>query len=189
MSLVDLPIHQGFAGPSRWAALSPSRRLVLAVALLFAITSFAAFAAPARIFAWEPDSFSPLSESYLATLTNRDRAMAGLPALTVDPALTSVARWRSKDMIDRDYFSHSIPGYGKVWDKLAAVDFRYYLGGENIGWNNYPDDLATAEIETMFMASPDHRSNIIGTDWDAIGIGAYQGSDGRKMWTVLFADE
>ena len=155
MSLVDLPIHQGFAGPSRWAALSPSRRLVLAVALLFAITSFAAFAAPARIFAWEPDSFSPSSEAYLVTLTNRDRAMAGLPPLTVDPALTSVARWRSKDMIDRDYFSHSIPGYGKVWDKLAAVDFRYYLGGENIGWNNFPDDLATADIETSLMAAYD----------------------------------
>ncbi len=39
-------------------------------------------------------------------MTNRARASAGLKALKVDSTLHSVARWRSKDMIDRDYFSH-----------------------------------------------------------------------------------
>ena len=47
-------------------------------------------------------------------------------------------------MIERDYFSHTIPGYGKVWDKLHAIGYCYKVGGENIGWNNYPDDIATA---------------------------------------------
>ena len=28
-------------------------------------------------------------------------------------------------MIERDYFSHTIPGYGKVWDKLEAVGYCY----------------------------------------------------------------
>ena len=27
----------------------------------------------------------------------------------------------------RDYFSHTIPGYGKVWDKLSAVGYCYKL--------------------------------------------------------------
>ena len=47
-------------------------------------------------------------------------------------------------MIDRDYFSHNIPGYGKVLDKLDAIGYCYKVAGENIGWNNYPDDVATA---------------------------------------------
>jgi uncharacterized protein YkwD len=189
MSLVDHPMHRRLPGSSRWADVSPSRRLVLAVAALFALTSLATFAAPSRIFAWSADSFSSSSEAQLVTLTNRARASAGLRSLKVDPTLTSVARWRSKDMIDRDYFSHTIPGYGKVWDKLAAIHYCYHVGGENIGWNNYPDDLATAAIQSSFMGSPDHKANILGSAWDVIGIGAYKGSDGRKMWTVLFADK
>ena len=41
------------------------------------------------------------------------RAAAGLRALRVDSTLTSIARSRSKDMIVRNYFSHSIPPSGK----------------------------------------------------------------------------
>jgi uncharacterized protein YkwD len=189
MSLVDRSTPRRLASPSRWASLSPTRRLVLAVALLFTVTSLATFATPSRIFAWAPDSFSSSSESELVTLTNRARANAGLRALKVDSTLTSVARWRSEDMITRDYFSHDIPGYGKVWDKLAAIHYCYTVGGENIGWNNYPDDLATAAIQSAFMGSPEHKANILGKAWNVIGIGAYKGADGRKMWTVLFADK
>ena len=35
-------------------------------------------------------------------------------SLRVDSTPTSVARWRSRDMIERDYFSHDIPGYGRL---------------------------------------------------------------------------
>jgi uncharacterized protein YkwD len=168
---------------------SSPRRLAVAVAALFAITSIFAYASPSRTFGWDASSFSSSSEAQLVTLTNRSRANAGLKALKVDSTLTSVARWRSKDMITRDYFSHSIPGYGKVWDKLHAIGYCYKVAGENIGWNNYPDDIATAAIHDMFMNSAGHRANIMGADWDHIGVGAYKGPDGKKMWTVLFADK
>jgi uncharacterized protein YkwD len=156
---------------------------------LFAVTSVVAFASPSRAFGWDPGSFSASSEADLVALTNRSRVNAGLPALKVDSTLTSVARWRSKDMIVRDYFSHTIPGYGKVWNKLSAVGYCYKLGGENIGWNNYPDDIATAAIHQSFMDSAGHRENILGPAWDHIGVGAYKGPTGKKMWTVLFADK
>ena len=92
-------------------------------------------------------------------------------------------------MIERDYFSHDIPGYGTVFKKLDAKGYCYKVAGENIGWNNYPDDVATAAIHKMFMDSSGHRANILGRAWDVIGIGAYKGADGKKMWTVLFADK
>ena len=164
-------------------------RTALAVALLFAIASVFTFAAPSRTFAWDAESFSSSSAADLVSLTNRSRVSAGLKALIVDSTLSSVARWRSKDMIDRDYFSHTIPGYGKVWDKLRAVGYCYKVAGENIGWNMYPDDIATAAIQQMFMGSAGHRANILGTSWDRIGVGAYKGPTGKKMWTVLFADK
>jgi len=168
---------------------SSPRRLAVAVALMVTLTSVFAYASPSRTFGWGNSSFSSTSEAELVVLTNRARASAGLRSLKVDSALTSVARWRSKDMITRDYFSHTIPGYGKVWDKLKAIGYCYKVAGENIGWNNYPDDVATAAIQTMFMNSAGHRANILGAAWDHIGVGAYKGPDGKKMWTVLFADK
>jgi uncharacterized protein YkwD len=172
----------------RGLAASP-RRTALAIVLLFGISSVFTFAAPSATFAWDTNSFSSSSAADLVALTNRSRASAGLKALRVDSSLSSVARWRSKDMIQRDYFSHTIPGYGKVWDKLHAIGYCYKVGGENIGWNNYPDDIATAAIHKMFMNSAGHRANILGRAWDVIGVGAYKGPTGKKMWTVLFADK
>jgi hypothetical protein len=76
-----------------------------------------------------------------------------------------------------------------VFRKLDSKGYCYRVAGENIGWNTYPDDKATAAIHKMFMDSSGHRANILGKAWDVIGIGAYKGSDGKKMWTVLFADK
>ena len=161
----------------------------LALALAVATTSMVGLANPDPALGWDSGSYSSASERELVSLTNRSRAAAGLRALKVDSALTSVARWRSKDMIQRDYFSHDIPGYGNVFKKLDSNGYCYRVAGENIGWNTYPDGEATAAIHRMFMDSSGHRKNILGRSWEAIGIGAYKGSDGKKMWTVLFADK
>jgi uncharacterized protein YkwD len=188
---MSFPTRSLVRRPTRFArdlAASP-RRTALAIVLLFGISSVFTFAAPSATFAWDTNSFSSSSAADLVALTNRSRASAGLKALRVDSTLSSVARWRSKDMIVRDYFSHTIPGYGKVWDKLHAIGYCYKVGGENIGWNNYPDDIATAAIHKMFMNSAGHRANILGKAWDVIGVGAYKGPTGKKMWTVLFADK
>jgi uncharacterized protein YkwD len=165
-----------------------SQRRLLALAIVVALTSVVGLATPQPAAAWSTGTFSSSSERELVALTNRSRAAAGLRSLRVDSTLTSVARWRSKDMIERDYFSHQIPGYGSVFKKLDSKGYCYKVAGENIGWNTYPDDDATAAIHQMFMDSSGHRANILGKAWDAIGVGAYKGSGGKKMWTVLFAD-
>ena len=165
-----------------------SQRRLPALATVVALTSVVGLATPQPAAAWSAGTFSSSSERELVALTNRSRAAAGLRSLRVDSTLASVARWRSKDMIERDYFSHQIPGYGSVFRKLDSKGYCYKVAGENIGWNTYPDDDATAAIHQMFMDSSGHRANILGKAWDAIGVGAYKGSGGKKMWTVLFAD-
>ena len=164
------------------------RRLATLVAAAFLATTVGVFALPAPAAAWDGGEYSSASEAELVQLHNQARASAGLRALAVDSTLVSIARWRSKDMIDRDYFSHTIPGGGMVFDVLQQKGYCFVVAGENIGWNTYPDDEATAAIQRMFMDSPGHRSNILGDAWDVIGVGAYKGADGKKMWTVLFAD-
>ncbi len=165
------------------------RRFIVMVALAFGLTSIGLLASPSPTLAWSPNSFSSSSEKQLVSLTNQARASAGLKSLKVDSTLTTIARARSKDMIVRDYFSHSIPPDGhSVFNILDSKGYCYKIAGENIGWNTYPDDQATAEIQQAFMNSSGHRANILGKAWDVIGIGAYKGPDGKKMWTVLFAD-
>jgi uncharacterized protein YkwD len=168
--------------------LSITRRMAGAIALVFAVTSVFSLASPTPASAWAEGAFSASSENDLVRLTNQSRAAAGRKALKVDSTLRSIARWRSKDMIKRDYFSHDIPGYGRVFDVMSDKGYCYHVAGENIGWNNASDGTATAKIHKSFMGSSGHRSNILGKDWDVIGIGAYKGANGKKMWTVIFAD-
>jgi uncharacterized protein YkwD len=166
-----------------------TRRTPISLAVLLAVSSFVGLAQPHAVLAWDDGAFSSASERQLVALTNRSRASAGRRSLRIDGALTSIARWRSKDMSQRDYFSHDIPGYGNVFKRMDAKGYCYEVAGENIGWNTYPDDEATAAIHGMFMDSAGHRRNILERDWEVIGVGAYKGADGKKLWTVLFADK
>jgi len=165
----------------------PTLRLpVAALALAIGL----ALLLPVTAFAWGPNAFSSSAEQQLFQLTNQARAAAGRKALHWDDRLAALARARAKDMIVRNYFAHQIPPDGHtVFDVMSNVGYCFNLAGENIGWNNYPDDQATSAIETMFLNSPDHYSNIIGPAWDVVGIGAYKGPDGKKMWAVVFADK
>jgi len=168
-------------------SIRPKARLPIAAS---ALAFMLALLLPVTAFAWGANAFSSSSEQQLFQLTNQARAAAGRKALHWDSQLASFARARAKDMIVRDYFSHQIPPDGHtVFDVMSNAGYCYNLAGENIGWNNYPDDSATDEIQTMFMNSPDHRANILGPAWDSIGIGAYKGPDGKKMWAVVFADK
>ena len=145
---------------------------------------------PVTAFAWGSNAFSSTSEQQLFQLTNQARAAAGRKALHWDARLATLARARAKDMIVRNYFAHQIPPDGHtVFDVMSNVGYCFNLAGENIGWNNYPDDQATSAIQTMFMNSSGHRQNILGPAWDVVGIGAYKGPDGKKMWAVVFADK
>jgi uncharacterized protein YkwD len=159
------------------------------IAIAFVLTSVGLLAAPPTTLAWSINTFNSSSEAQLVRLTNQARAAAGLRALKVDSRLTAIARSRSKDMIVRNYFSHTILGTSyNVFHLLDKSGYCYRIAGENIGWNNYPDDVATNTVERQFMGSPGHRANILGKAWDVVGIGAYKGPTGKKMWTVIFAD-
>lgn len=173
---------------ARFRARKWMPRLPLALALAVAV-GVGTLGLPATALGWDTGTFSPASESQLFALTNQARASAGLRPLTLDSTLASLARWRSKDMGDRNYFSHNIPPSGEmVFDVMQQQGYCFKLAGENIGWDNADDATATTMIQQMFMNSTEHRDNILGATWDVMGIGAYQAADGKKIWTVLFAD-
>ena len=124
--------------PTRRRTAAALRRAPLGIAV--AVAALLAVSSPGVVLAWNNYSFSSSSENEMITLINQARASAGKPALTVSSSLTDVARWRSKDMWDRDYFSHNIPNPpgGNVFDKLHREDICYTLAGENIGSTTTP---------------------------------------------------
>lgn len=147
---------------------------------------------PALVAAWNQSS----AESTLWQLTNGDRVNNGLRPVLQNSTLVSLARWRSKDMIQRDYFSHTILGTNyMVFHWYDTSGLSYSWGGENIGWNSgYTDGDSPVAINNSFMNSPDHRSNILNSSWTHGGIGAYAADNvsflgkvrSPRMYTELF---
>ena len=166
----------------------------LGAGAVVAIVVLVGLARPVATFAgpdasgWLPGTYGAGAERELVALTEGARLGAGVDRLAVDAVLGSVARWRSRDMAERGYFSHDIPDVGTVFRRLDATGYCYELAGENIGWDIDADAAAPASIQAMFLASPGHRRNVLDARWDVLGIGAFKAADGRKMWTVLFAD-
>jgi hypothetical protein len=135
----------------------------------------------------------------LIGLTNQDRTSNGLGALAANGSLSSIATsaggscggvgvsGRSADMINRQYFSHQIPPCGGyVWTVFGLG--AYSAAAENIGWNNGGGPGA---INTAFMNSSEHRSNILG-NYNQMGAGAWSASGswmgygGVTMYTEIF---
>ncbi|HEX2626847.1 MAG TPA: CAP domain-containing protein [Candidatus Limnocylindrales bacterium] len=166
-----------------------ARRMPLGAALVVAL--LAAVSSPAVVAGWTNYTFSLADENQMITLINQARASAGLAALTDLSSLDDVARWRSKDMWDRNYFSHSIPNPpgGDVFDELHRRGICYTVAGENIGENNYPDDVSTQTMFNAWMASSVHKALILGSGFNRIGVGAFKGTGSdypKKFWTAIF---
>ena len=174
----------------------PQPRRVLARAIALAGTALLAAAllawAPQPTTGWDQSS----AEATLWQLLNGDRVNNGLQPLTQHSTLVSLARWRSKDMVDRNYFDHTILGSGyQIYHWYDSNGLSWVAGGENIGWNNgYSDADSPVKINEGFMNSAGHRANILTPNWTHGGVGAY-GVDGvtwqgsvrnMRMYTELF---
>jgi uncharacterized protein YkwD len=155
---------------TRRARSATARAAVLGGTALLGAAAFATLGAtPAT--GWNQSS----AEATLWQLTNGARANNGLRVLQQNGTLVGLARWRSKDEVQRNYFSHTILGTGyEVYHWYDTNGLRYRWGGENIGWNNgYADADSPVKIHEGFMASPGHRANILEPSWTHGGIGAF----------------
>jgi hypothetical protein len=125
---------------------------------------------PATAAGWDQAS----AEATLWQLLNGTRANNGLNVLVQHGTLVGIARWRSQDMIERNYFSHDVLGTGyQVYHWYDLNGLSWSMGGENIAWNNgYSDADSPVAAHNGFMGSPGHRANILGS-WTHGGVGAW----------------
>jgi len=122
-------------------------------------------------------------EQEVARLVNIERQKAGLAPLTLSAELSKVARIKSQDMADKNYFSHTSPTYGDPFAMMKSFGIKYGYAGENIakGYNS------AESVMNGWMNSSGHRANILNPNFKTIGVG-YVKANGTTYWTQMFTD-
>lgn len=117
------------------------------------------------------------SEQKMVDLVNQERAKAGVAALKVDTELSRVARIKSQDMKDNNYFSHTSPTYGSPFEMMKSFGIKYRAAGENLAKHGSVDSAHVG-----LMNSEGHRKNILNPNFTHIGIGIVD----NRYYTQMF---
>jgi uncharacterized protein YkwD len=124
-----------------------------------------------------------VAEKVMFDLHNETRMAYGLGPLCLSSVLTTAARARSQDMLNRDYFSHYTPAGVTVIDLLKRKGYYssepgdYQMLGENIAMGGDGNDEDTPEhLFTGLMHSEGHRENILRGGFEEVGVGARSGT-------------
>jgi len=111
-------------------------------------------------------------------LINQDRARNGLGPLTWNSCLANVARSNAARMAAQGFISHT---------NGPSLDLGCGLGhqaGENVG--DWSAGINDAQLNSMFVASPDHLANILGP-YHYVATAWVVGSNGYGYIAVEFS--
>lgn len=128
-------------------------------------------------------SVSVSAEQRMLADLNATRARAGLPALKLDPRLSSVARRHGVDMAQNRYFDHVSKDGKNPFDRMKSDRIAFTYAGENIAES--PDEASAYQA---LIESPEHLSNIMQRHFSKVGIGAVEGPDGEMLFVQDFTN-
>ncbi|MBC8390500.1 MAG: hypothetical protein H8E13_20940 [Actinobacteria bacterium] len=124
-------------------------------------------------------------EAAVLYLINTIRAENGLGALTANQALNDIARSRSTDLLNRNYFSHYTPEGKTIFNFLKENGVGYRNAGENLA-HSMPASIGSPDaFMNAWMNSPSHKANILRGAYTQIGISVVDNGD-RKVLTTVF---
>ncbi len=118
-------------------------------------------------------------EKEVVRLVNEIRVQNGLKELAYNWELSRVARYKSQDMKDNRYFSHTSPVYGTPFEMMKNFGITYRSAGENIA----KGQTSPQAVVNAWMNSSGHRANILNASFTQIGVGYV--ADGN-YWTQMF---
>ncbi len=121
-------------------------------------------------------------EQEVVRLVNAERAKHGLQPLRENWELSRVARFKSADMRDKNYFSHTSPTYGSPHQMIRDFGIQYRASGENIA----AGQTTAQAVFNSWMNSSGHRQNILSPTYTEIGVGYAEGGSYRHYWTQMF---
>ena len=118
-------------------------------------------------------------EAEVIRLVNEIRVQYGLQPLKTNWELSRVARYKSQDMVDKHYFSHTSPTYGSPFQMMKSFGISYRTAGENIAYGQ----RTPQEVVNAWMNSSGHRANILNSSYTQIGVGYVANGN---YWTQMF---
>jgi uncharacterized protein YkwD len=103
---------------------------------------------------------------------NQVRLKAGLVALQTSPELTAAATQHTTEMVTDGYFAHNSRNGSVFWKRLLRyyplVGSETWSVGENMIWTS--GGLTAVHALALWMASPEHRANVLNPKWRQVGI-------------------
>jgi uncharacterized protein YkwD len=126
-------------------------------------------------------------ETQVVALINNVREQNGLNALAADGSLTDIAMIRSRDLLDRNYFSHYTPEGTNVFDVMRSMKIGFRYAGENLA-QSAPASIGTPEgFLNAWLNSPTHRDNMLRAQYTKIGVAMVE-IDSRRVTTTVFTN-
>lgn len=122
------------------------------------------------------------TEQEILKLVNAERAKVGASPLTLDWELSRVAKFKSEDMRDNNYFSHTSPTYGSPFNMMKSFGIIYKSAGENIA----AGQKTAQAVMNDWMNSSGHKANILSKNYTRLGVGKATGGSYGTYWTQMF---
>lgn len=121
-------------------------------------------------------------EAYkILEIVNAERKASGVSPLAMDATLMQGAMKRSAEL--SIYYSHTRPNGTSCFSIEEISQMKYYSVGENIAVN-YSN---ATSVMNGWMNSPGHKSNILSSKFNTIGIGVFK-HNGSLYFTQMFTD-
>ena len=126
-------------------------------------------------------------ENAVAALINSYRVASGLNAMAYEPTLTYIAKLRSADLMDRNYFSHYTPEGTTVFNLMRENGIVAKIRGENLG-QAMPAEIGSPEAFLgAWQNSASHNANMLRAGYNYIGVGMVENGD-RIVVTTVFTN-
>jgi len=157
--------HHETARPSAAAQRAAQRAAVIARSLATPCENTQLTPEPANLDA---------ARAAVLCLINHQRAQNGELPLAVDSRLQSAAESHDEELLSANYFAHVAPSGVTPVDRIRSTGYIPgpefgYLIGENLAWGTL--SLSTPQsIVEAWMASPEHRANILESRYLDTGI-------------------
>lgn len=125
---------------------------------------------------------SDLTANGLLAYTNTQRINDQEQPLQLNSELMKAAQLKVNNMFADQYWAHTSPQGVTPWHWFGVVGYSYSQAGENLAKDFTTNDSTVA----AWMASPEHRANILNSNYQDVGFAIAHGQlDGRPTTLVV----
>lgn len=139
---------------------------------------------------WQPKAAvlgtnSDFTQQTLLSATNAERDKHHEADLVLDQQLSQAASAKARDMVTRNYWSHTTPSGAAPWIFITATGYDYAKAAENLAAGFSSGDAAVSG----WMNSPEHRANMLDATFTEVGFGIATSENfvGKGPETVIVA--